>query len=124
MWDRDLKKIHFGRKRKSTGYIYLPGSQYSEPRGYLKLKSYLQDAVINYSPKIGKYVNKLEFYNQCHPRRVKDTNTSNIEYYLCVRTVMNVTPVLKIERELWGANRILRKVNDGVYICSCSVRSE
>ena len=37
---------------------------------------------------------------------------------------MNVTLVLNIERELWGACSTLRKVNYGVYICSCSVRSE
>ena len=38
---------------------------------------------------------------------------SEIENTLCVRSVMNLTPV-------WI---ILRKVNDGVYICSCSARS-
>ena len=34
---------------------------------------------------------------------------------------MNVTPVFQIEREPWGDGSIPIKVNDGVYICSCSV---
>ena len=37
---------------------------------------------------------------------------------------MNVTAVLNIEIEPWISCSILRKVNYGVYICSCSVRSE
>ena len=37
---------------------------------------------------------------------------------------MNVTAVFQIEREPWGANSILRKVNDGVYIYSFSIRSD
>ena len=36
MWDRDQKRAResFGRKRKPTGYIYLPGSKYCEAEGY------------------------------------------------------------------------------------------
>ena len=49
---------------------------------------------------------------------------SVIENFLFVKTVINVNPLLKIEREMWGANSILRKVNDGVYIFSCSGISE
>ena len=41
-----------------------------------------------------------------------------------MRNFIIVTPVLNIEREPWIAYGILRKVNFGVYICSCSVRSE
>ena len=37
---------------------------------------------------------------------------------------MNVNPLLKTEREMWGARSILRRVNDGIYICSCSVTSD
>ena len=39
MWDRDMKitKDNFGRKMKSTGYIYLTGSKYSEADDHLKL---------------------------------------------------------------------------------------
>ena len=47
---------------------------------------------------------------------------SEIENNLCVRSVMNVTPVFQIEIELWGKTSILRKVNNEVYIFSCSVR--
>ena len=37
---------------------------------------------------------------------------------------MNATPVFQIEREPWGAASILKAVNVGVYICSCSFRSD
>ena len=86
--------------------------------------SYLQYADINSAPRIGKFINKLELYNQCPPRRVKDTNMSEIENFLCVKHVINVTPSLHIEREPWGFISILIKVNDGVYICSCSIKPE
>ena len=70
MWDRDLKiaRDNFGGKRKSTGYIYLPGSKFREAEGHLTMRSCLQDAVINYAPRIGKYINKLESYRQVPPR--------------------------------------------------------
>ena len=63
-------------------------------------------------------------YRQCQPRRVKDTNISEIENTLCLRSFVNGTEILKIEREHWGASCILRTVNAGVYISSCSVRSQ
>ena len=49
MWDKNMEKPgqNFGRKRKSTGYIYLTESQYCEAEGHLKLRSCLHDAVIN-----------------------------------------------------------------------------
>ena len=39
MWYRYMieRKIHFGRRRKSTGYIYLPKSRYCEAVDYLNL---------------------------------------------------------------------------------------
>ena len=43
-----------GRKIKSTGYIYLHGSQYCEAEGYLNLRSCLQDDVINSAPRMWK----------------------------------------------------------------------
>ena len=73
-----ITKDNFGRKRKSTGYIYLPGSKYRESEGYLNLSSCLQDTVITSAPRIGKYINKIKLYNQCPTRRVKDTNMSEI----------------------------------------------
>ena len=75
MWDRDMKitNYNFVRKRKPTGYIYLPVSKYREAEGHLKLRSYLQDNVINHSPRIGKYIKKLELYNQLPPGKVENT---------------------------------------------------
>ena len=75
MWfiDRKITNYTFGRKIKSPGYIYLPEFRYHEAEGHLNLREFLQDAVINSSPGIGKYINKLEFYNQCPPRILKDT---------------------------------------------------
>ena len=126
MGDRYIKITNdiIGRKREPTGYIYLPGSKYREAEGCLKMRSCLQKDVINSAPMFGKYINKLELYNQFAPKVLKDTNMCEIENLLCVRTVKNVNPVLKVEREPWGASSILRKVNAGVYIFSCSVRSE
>ena len=56
MWDRDLKitNHNFGRKIKSTGYIYLTGSKYCEAEGYLNLRSCLQHDVINSAPRMWK----------------------------------------------------------------------
>ena len=63
MWNRD-KKItgdDFGRK-KPTEFIYLLGSRFREDEFHLMMKSCLQYAVINSSPRIGKYINKLVLY--------------------------------------------------------------
>ena len=92
MGKRYGKKIR--RKRKLTGYIYIPGSQYSEAEKYLKLRSCLHESVLYYYPRIVKYINKHEFYIQWTSRGLKDTNMSDIENALRVRNVMIVTPVL------------------------------
>ena len=49
MFDRDRKeaKQNFGKKRKANGCIFLPGSGFREAEGNLKMRSCLQDAVIN-----------------------------------------------------------------------------
>ena len=86
------------------------------------MKSCLQYYDINSATRIGKYISKLELYRKCPPRRVKDKKMSEIENISCVRIIMKVTPVSGIERETWGAASILRIVNYGVYICTCSVR--
>ena len=56
LWDRDRKiaRDNFGKKRKSTGFIYLPGSEFRESEGNLSMRSCLQDTVINSAPRIGK----------------------------------------------------------------------
>ena len=92
---RDNKKArdNLGRKRKSTGFIYLPGSKYREAEGHLMIRSFLKDTVINYILGIVKYTNKLELYRQCPPIRVKVTKISEIVNTSCVRNFMRVTPV-------------------------------
>ena len=74
MWHRDRKIARgiFSRKRKSTGFIYLPGSKFREAEGNLTMRSCLQDAVIISTHRIGKYINKVELYRQCPPIRAKD----------------------------------------------------
>ena len=74
MWDRDRKiaRDNYGRKRKPTGFIYLPGSKLCEVEGHFTMRSCLQDAIINSAPRIGEYINKMELYRQFPPRRVKD----------------------------------------------------
>ena len=116
IWDRDWKitRETFGRKRKPTGFIYLPGSKFREAKDYLSMRLCLKYAIINYAIRIGKYINKLKLYRQWPPRRVKDTKISKIENTSCVRNVMRVNPVSGIEREPWGAACIMRKVNYGV----------
>ena len=88
------------------------------------MSSCLQDDVINSAPRIGNFINKLELYRHFPPRRVKDSHISEIENSSCVRNVMKVTPVLGIERVAWGAASILITVNDGVFICTCNVKSD
>ena len=110
---------HFGRKRKAT----VPGYQLCETKGHLNLKSCLHYDIIHSSPIIGKYVNKYKLYRQCPPLIVKYTNTNEINNASCVKNVLTVKPVLKTEIKKWGANSILRNVDDGVYICRYSVQS-
>ena len=116
MWDRDsrIARGNFGRKMESTGFIYLPASKFREAEGHLTMGSCLQDAVINSVPRIGKYINKLEFYRQCPPRKLKDKKMSDIENTSCVKNVMTVTLVSGIEIEPLGTASILRRVNHGV----------
>ena len=62
------------------------------------MRSCLQDSVIISAPEIGRYINKLEFYRQCPPRIVKDTNMNEIENSSCVKNFMIVNPVSNTER--------------------------
>ena len=74
MWDRDKKTARetFVRQKKRTGFIYVPGSKFREAEGHFMMRSCLQDTVINYTPRIRNYINKIELYKQYNPRRVKD----------------------------------------------------
>ena len=87
------------------------------------MRSCLQDAVINSAPRIGKFINKLELYRQCPPRREKNSHISEIENSFCVIHVMNMNSVSGIDQLPWGEASILRTVNDGVYIYKCNVRN-
>ena len=126
MWDRDqiIARNNVERKIRPTGYIYLPGSKYREAESHLIMRSCLKDDVIISAPGIGQYINKLGLYKQCHPRRVKDTKMSEIENTSCVRSIMNVTQVIRIEGEPWGEASTPRIFNGEVYKCTCSVRSD
>ena len=95
MWDRDRKiaRDNFSRNRKSTGFIYLPGSKFREAEVHLSMRSCLKDDVIISAPRLVKYINKIELYRQCPPRGVKGTKLSEIENTSCVKNVMRVTPL-------------------------------
>ena len=67
---------------------------------------------------------KIELYRQCPTRGVKYTKISEIENTSCLRNFIRVTPVYGTEREPWGAACIMRKVNYGVYICTCNFKSD
>ena len=75
------------------------------------MRSCLQDDVINSDPRIRNFINKMELYRQCPPRRVKISHISEIEYSACVRNVMNINPVLGIEEVKWNEASILETVN-------------
>ena len=98
MFDRDRKmaKDNFGRKRKATGCLYLSWSGFREAKGHFSMRSCLQDAVINSIPIIGNFMNKQELCRQFPPRRVRDSNISEIENNSCVRNVMKVTPAFNL----------------------------
>ena len=55
---------------------------------------------------------------------MKDAKMIEIENTSFMRSVVNVNPVIIIEKEPGGASIILIIVNDGVYICKCSVISD
>ena len=126
MWDRYHKigRDNIGRKIRSTGYIYLPGSKYREAEEHLKMRSCFQYFVINSTPRIGKYLNKMELYKQLPPRKLKDKKMTEIENTSFVINVMKVTPVIRIEIEDLGSANIIRRFYDIVYICTCSLRSD
>ena len=95
MWDiyRKIINYNFGRKRKSNGYIYPPGSKYRESEGHFNLRLFFQYAVVNIVPSIGKQTNKLELYNKCPHRRVKNTRlgpSQDVSYALILWYVSRI----------------------------------
>ena len=53
-----------------------------------------------------------------------DTTIEELKKCECVSSVMNIVPVLNIEREQMGTLKILLRINDGVYVCICSIYSK
>ena len=51
------------------------------------------------------------------------TKISEIENTSFVRNAMELTTVYGIEIVPWGSAIILRRVNDGVFICTCNIQS-
>ena len=80
-------------KRNISVFIYLPGYQFRQAEIYLKLRSCLDDSVINAAAFIGKFTNKNEFHRQCPPILVKDTNLIEIKDASCVYIDMTISPV-------------------------------
>ena len=76
--DTRIIRVHSGRKWKAAGFVYLKGSPYHGAEGSSQLRPCLHDAIINSSPRIGGNFDNLEFYRQFPPRRVKETQTTNI----------------------------------------------
>ena len=53
-----------------------------------------------------------------------DTTIEEFGKCECVSSVMNIAPVLNIEREQMGTLKILPRINDGVYVCICYIYSK
>ena len=58
----------------------------------------------------------LELYRQCPPRKVKDTNMTELEKCDSVLSIMTIAPILKFERDKMGSMRVIQVINDGVYV--------
>ena len=87
-----------GRKRKATGYVLMTGSTYHDAEVSQQHISCLHDAIINVSPRIGGKIDQSELYKQYSTRRVMKTTIEELEKCECVSSVMNIAPVLNIER--------------------------
>ena len=83
----------------------------------------LHDAINNAAPIIRGETYRLVLYIQCLPRTVKSTHMIELEKFECVSYVMNIAPVLNIDREKMGTIGILLIIDDGVYVCICTVFS-
>ena len=72
---------------------------------------------------LGEKIDKSELYRQCSPRRVMNTAMYELENCEYVSSVIKIEAVLDIEWEKMGTLEILMSINDGVYVCICSVYS-
>ena len=53
-----------------------------------------------------------------------NTAIEELENCECVSSVITTAYVLDVERESMGTMEILLRINDGVYICICSIYSK
>ena len=122
--DTRIRRTYSGRKRKATGYVLITGSPYRDAEGSPQLISCFHYAIVNAAPIIGGKIDQSELYRQCSPRRVMDTEIEELEKCECVSSVMTIASVLHIEREPMGTLGILMIIDDGVYVCICTVYSK
>ena len=52
-----------------------------------------------------------------------DTTIDELDKCECVSSVIKIAPVFGIDNNNMGALGILMRINDGVYVCICSVYS-
>ena len=121
--DTRIRQTYSGRKRKATGYVLITGSPYCDAEGSPHHISCLHDEIINAAPRIGGEMDQSELYRQCSPRRVMDTTIEELDKCECVSSVIKIVPVLGIGRDKMGPLGILMRINDGVYVCRCSIYS-
>ena len=69
-------------------------------------------------------MDQSELYRQCSPRRVMDTTIEELDKCECVSSVIKIAPVLGIDNDIMVTLGILLRINDGVYVCICSVYSK
>ena len=64
--DTRIRRTYSGRKRKATGYVLLSGSPYRDAEGYAQLRSCLNDAIVNTSPRIGGGLTNQNYIDNVH----------------------------------------------------------
>ena len=52
-----------------------------------------------------------------------ETHLKELEKRECLSSVINIAPLLNIEREEMGTMGIVMIIDDGVYLCICTVYS-
>ena len=89
-------RTFFARKKKPTGYFFIPAYQFSKAIGYMEMIMCLNDDIIDYASWTKNYINTHELYNHCPHTQVKDTTINVINIALCVRSAISVTLLFKI----------------------------
>ena len=55
---------------------------------------------------------------------MKDTKKEELEKSECANSAITITPIIKLERQKWGALAILQVTYDGVFVCTCKLFSD